>query len=79
MKATKVDGVYTADPEKVKKAKKYTKLSYDEAIKKNLKVMDQTAFSLCRESKMKIVVFNMHKKDAILNAAMGKKIGTLVS
>ncbi len=77
--APKVDGVYTADPEKVKTAKKYTTLSYNEAIEKNLKVMDQTAFSLCRESKMKIVVFNMHKKDAILDAAMGKKVGTLVS
>ncbi len=79
LKATKVDGVYTADPEKVRNAKKYDKLSYDEAIEKDLQVMDQTAFSLCRESKMKIVVFNMHKKNAILNAALGKKIGTLVS
>lgn len=79
LKATKVDGVYTADPEKYKNARLYSKLSYAEAIEKNLQVMDQTAFSLCRESKMKILVFNMHKKDAILNAAMGKKIGTLVS
>lgn len=79
LKATKVDGVYTADPEKVKSAKKYDKLSYDEAIAKNLQVMDQTAFSLCREGGMKILVFNMHKKDAILNAAKGKKVGTLVS
>lgn len=79
LKATKVDGVYTADPKKNRKAKKYSTLSYDEALSKNLQVMDQTAFSLCRESKMKIVVFNMHKKDAILNAAMGQTIGTLVS
>jgi len=79
LKATKVDGVYDADPEKVKNAKKYDKLSFKEAIAKNLQVMDQTAFSLCRESKMKIVVFNMHKKDAILQAAKGKKVGTLVS
>lgn len=79
LKATKVDGVYDADPEKVKGAKKYDKLSFDEAISKNLQIMDQTAFSLCRESKMKIVVFNMHKKDAILEAAKGKKVGTLVS
>ncbi|MBN1258379.1 UMP kinase [Candidatus Peregrinibacteria bacterium] len=78
LKATKVDGVYTADPEKVKNAKKYDNLSYDKAIEKNLKVMDQTAFSLCREAKIKVVVFNMHKKDAILDAAMGKKVGTLV-
>jgi len=79
LKATKVEGVYTADPKKDKKAKLYKKLSYDEAIEKNLQVMDQTAFSLCRESKMNIVVFNMHKKDAILHAAQGKEIGTLVS
>jgi uridylate kinase len=79
LKATKVDGVYTADPEKDKKAKKFKKLSYNEAIERNLQVMDQTAFSLCRESKMKIVVFNMYKKDAILHAAQGKEIGTLVS
>ena len=79
LKATKVEGVYTADPEKDKKATLYKTLSYTEAIEKNLQVMDQTAFSLCRESKMKIVVFNMHKKDAILQAAQGKVIGTLVS
>jgi uridylate kinase len=79
LKATKVDGVYDADPEKVKNAKWYPKLSFQEAIEKDLKVMDQTAFSLCRESKMKVLVFNMHKKDAILHAAKGKKIGTLVS
>ena len=79
LKATKVDGVYTADPMKVKSAKKYDKLGFAEAIQKNLKIMDQTAFSLCRESKMKILVFNMHHKNAILDAAMGKKVGTLVS
>lgn len=79
LKATKVDGVYTADPEKDKKAKKYNKLSFQEAIEKNLRVMDQTAFSLCKDSKIKVLVFNMHKKGAILNAARGKKIGTLVS
>lgn len=78
LKATKVDGIYTADPEKDKNAKKFTTLSYDEAIKRNLKVMDQTAFSLCRESDMKILVFNMHKKGAILKAAKGEKIGTIV-
>ena len=79
LKATKVDGVYDADPEKVKNAKRYDKISFQEAIEKNLKIMDQTAFSLCRENGMKILVFNMHKKDAILQAAKGKKIGTLVS
>lgn len=79
LKATKVDGVYSADPMKDKHAKRYKKLSYMEAIEQNLQVMDQTAFSLCRESNMKIVVFDMHKKDAILHAALGKDIGTLVS
>ena len=79
LKATKVDGVYTADPQKNKNAKKYDTLSYLKAIEKDLRVMDQTAFSLCRESKMKIVIFNMYKKNAILDAAMGKKVGTLVS
>jgi uridylate kinase len=79
LKATKVDGVYDADPEKVKGAKRYDKLSFDEAIRKNLQVMDQTAFSLCRESKLKILVFDMHKKDSILQAAKGKQVGTLIS
>ncbi len=79
LKATKVDGVYDADPEKVKGAKRYDKLSFDEAIRKNLQVMDQTAFSLCRESKLKILVFDMHRKNSILEAAQGKKVGTLIS
>lgn len=79
LKATKVDGIYTADPKKDKNAKLYKSLTFDEAIERNLQVMDQTAFSLCRESKMKIVVFNMHKKNAILQAALGEKIGTTVS
>ena len=79
LKATKVDGIYDADPEKVKTAKKYKELSFKEAIEKNLQIMDQTAFSLCRESNMKILVFNMHKPNAILEAAEGKTIGTLVS
>ncbi|MBI5412040.1 UMP kinase [Candidatus Peregrinibacteria bacterium] len=79
LKATKVNGVYTADPEKNPKAKRYDHLTYEEAIQKNLKIMDQTAFSLCREGKMKIIVFNMHEKDAILRAAKGEKIGTLIA
>jgi uridylate kinase len=78
LKATKVDGVYDSDPHKNKQAKKYNTISYDEAISRQLAVMDQAAFSLCQESKMKILVFNMHRKDAILKAAMGKKVGTLV-
>ena len=79
LKATNVDGVYSADPKKDKKAKLYKKISYKEVISKNLKVMDQTAFSLCRDSGMEIVVFNMYKKGNILKAAKGEKVGTLVS
>jgi len=78
LKATKVDGVYTADPTEDQFAKKYDTLSYDEAIEKRLKVMDQTAFSMCREAKLPIVVFNRFKKDAIVNAARGKSDGTIV-
>jgi len=79
LKATKVDGIYTSDPMKDKDAKKYETLTYDDAIKENIEVMDQAAFSLCRDNKMKIIVFNMHKEGSILKAAMGEKIGTLVS
>lgn len=79
LKATQVDGVYTADPNKDPNAIKYDTLTYDEAIEKNLEVMDQTAFSMCRESKLPIVVFNRSKKDAILKAALGKSDGTIVN
>lgn len=78
LKATKVDGVYDKDPEKNKDAIRYDEISYDEAISRDLKVMDQTAFSMCRENKMKIVIFNIYEKDSILRAAKGEKIGTLV-
>jgi uridylate kinase len=78
LKATQVDGVYTADPNKDPAATKYETLSYDEAIEKNLEVMDQTAFSMCRESQLPIVVFNRFKEDAILKAAMGESDGTVV-
>lgn len=79
LKATKVDGVYDADPMKVKGAKRFDRLTYDEAIRRNLKVMDQTAFALCKENGVEIQVFDMGKKDAILKAAKGDKVGTLVS
>lgn len=79
LKATKVDGVYDADPEKVKDANKYDQISFSEAMEKNLQVMDQTAFSLCRENNISIVVFDMSKENAILNAADGKSSGTIVS
>lgn len=79
LKATKVDGIYDADPNKIKTAKKFDNISFQEVMERNLQVMDQTAFSLCRESSMKILIFNIHRKDAILEAAKGKQVGTLVS
>ena len=79
LKATNVDGVYDKDPKKYKNAKKYQKITYLEAIKKNLKVMDQAAFSLCRDQKLPICVFDLSKKGALLQAAQGKKVGTIVS
>ena len=78
IKATNVNGVYDKDPNKHKNAKLYKNITFDEAIKKNLKVMDQAAFSLCRDQKLPIRVFNMDKKGALLKAATGKDVGTLV-
>jgi uridylate kinase len=78
LKGTRVDGVYTADPEKNKKAKKYETLSFDEAYKKNLKIMDLTAFTLCSENNLPIIVFNMNRKGNLLKLVQGKKIGTIV-
>ncbi len=78
LKASNVDGIYDKDPNKSKDAKKYETVSFQEVIEKNLKVMDQSAFSLCREQNLPIVVFNFGTKGALLDAAMGKKVGTLV-
>lgn len=78
LKASNVDGIYDKDPNKFKNAKKYDTLSFQEAIEKNLKVLDQSAFSLCREQNLPIVVFNFATSGALLDAATGKKIGTLV-
>jgi uridylate kinase len=78
LKASNVDGIYDKDPNKHKDAKKYAQLTFQEAIEKNLKVLDQSAFSLCREQNLPIVVFDFSKKGAFLEAAKGKKIGTLV-
>ncbi|MFH1459342.1 MAG: UMP kinase [Candidatus Omnitrophota bacterium] len=78
LKATKVDGVYSDDPVKNKKAKKFNKLSYIEVVNKNLKVMDRTAVTLCMENKLPIVVFNLFKKGNIKRAVLGENIGTLV-
>lgn len=78
LKASTVDGVYNKDPKKFKDAKKYSVLTFQEAIEKNLKVLDQSAFSLCREQNLPVVVFNFETKGALLDAAMGKNIGTIV-
>jgi uridylate kinase len=79
MKATKVDGVYDKDPMKFKDAKKYETISFMDCIRQRLNVMDSTAFSLCLENNMPIMVFNMNEKGSIRRAVMGEKIGTLVS
>ena len=78
LKGTRVDGVYTADPEKDPAAVKFETLSFDKAIADNLKVMDQTAFSLCREGNMPIIVFDANVPGNLLRIAQGEKIGTLV-
>jgi len=79
LKATKVDGVYSADPFKVKGAKKFDQLEYIEVLKKGLKVMDATAVSLCMDNKLPIVVFNLNKVGNIKRVVLGEKIGTIVS
>ncbi len=78
LKATKVDGVYTHDPKKNKKAKKINSLTYIEFLKKGLRVMDLTAVSLCMDNKLPIIVFNLLKKGNIRRVIMGDKIGTLI-
>ncbi|MFZ4682340.1 MAG: UMP kinase [Terrimicrobiaceae bacterium] len=78
LKATKVDGIYDSDPMKNPKAKKYTTITYSEALSKRLQVMDSTAFSLCMDNQMPIIVFDMNKPKNIRRALMGEKVGTLV-
>ncbi len=78
LKATKVDGIYTADPKKDATATKYDTVTFDEAIHKNLKVMDATAFTLCRDQKLPIAVFNIFKAGALKRVVMGEKEGTRV-
>lgn len=77
-KGTKVDGIYDKDPMKYSDAIKYEKVSYDEAIVKNLRVMDGTALSLCKENKMPIIVFDALSKGNMLRLVKGEKIGTIV-
>ena len=78
LKGTRVDGVYTADPEKDPTAVKYDELLFEEAISKKLKVMDQTAYALCSEGGMPIVVFDMNCKGNLTKLLKGEKVGTLV-
>jgi len=78
LKATKVDGVYDKDPHLYKDAKKYTRVSFDEALRNRLNVMDSTAFSLCLDNNIPILVFDINEPMAIQRAVMGQDIGTLV-
>ena len=79
LKGTSVDGIYTADPKKDANATKFETISFEEVMMKNLRIMDQTAFALCKENKMPIIVFNIKQRGNILRILQGEKIGTLVS
>jgi uridylate kinase len=79
LKGTRVDGVYTADPEKNPSAVKYDTLTFEEAYEKGLKIMDLTAFALCMENKMPIVVFNMNQPGNLLKIIHGETPGTIVT
>lgn len=78
LKATKVDGVYSSDPQKDKSAKKYDQLAYIEVLKRGLKIMDATAISLCMDNNLPIIVFNLRKSGNIKRIVLGEKIGTIV-
>jgi uridylate kinase len=78
MKATQVDGIYSADPKKDKNARRFKSLSFNEAFSRRLKVMDSTAFALCEENKLPLLVFDLHKKGNIRRAVQGEEIGTYV-
>ncbi len=79
LKGTRVDGIYDSDPEKNPKAKKYGSIKYSEALKKKLSVMDLTAFTLCQENHLPIIVFDVNKKGNLKKVLEGKKIGTIVT
>jgi uridylate kinase len=79
LKGTRVDGVYTADPEKDPKAKRFETVSFAEVIEKRLKVMDSTAFTMCRDNNMPVIVFNMNTRGNLKKVVMGDKNGTLIS
>ena len=79
LKATKVDGVYDADPMLVKEAKKFTQITYMDVLKQGLKVMDSTAISLCKDNNLPIIVFNLNERGNIKRVVTGEKIGSMVS
>ena len=79
LKATQVDGVYSDDPKKNPNAQKYKQLSFIEAINKNLKIMDTTAFSLCMENKLPVRVFDLYKKGNLLKVLQGEDVGTIIT
>jgi uridylate kinase len=79
LKATKVDGIYDSDPKKNPRAKLFAKISYAEALKQRLKVMDATAFTLCMDNKMPIIVFNLFRPHNLRRVVMGEKVGTAVT
>jgi uridylate kinase len=79
LKATKVDGIYDCDPKKNAKAKRFPQISYLDALQKQLKVMDSTAFSLCMDNKMPIIVFDFFKPHNLKRVVMGEKVGTVVT
>ena len=79
LKATKVDGIYDSDPKKNPKAKRFEEVSYFDALQKQLKVMDSTAFSLCMDNKMPIIVFDFFKPHNLRRVVSGEKVGTLVT
>jgi uridylate kinase len=78
LKGTRVDGIYTADPEKDKSATKFETITFTEVYEKGLNVMDMTAFTLCKENKLPIIVFNMNKPGNLNKVVVGEKVGTLV-
>lgn len=79
LKATKVDGVYDKDPAKYPNAKRFSKLSYQEALDRHLNIMDQTAFTVCREHAMPIRIFNLFQRGSLAAALTGKPVGTIIS
>ena len=79
LKGTRVNGIYDQDPEQHPYAKMYEEISYSDAVKNQLRIMDMTAFTLCKENNIPIIVFNMNKKDNFKKVILGQKVGTLVS